>query len=137
MAAKTRVVALLESMWGGKQGQAPRAFRINPLNNSGRRLYRLVGSDVDLWVTNCCPEMQCSASHHGKPDPEWVFANLCRLQPFALMLVCGKVARQTYLATGLVLHTAQVIFMAHPAARNWSAARLAATAKQIAAITHH
>jgi len=70
-----RVVAILETMWDWRgqassagYRQAPEYFRINPSNHSGRRLYKLIGPDSRLLVTNACRELVSSAKHHGKGD---------------------------------------------------------------------
>jgi hypothetical protein len=96
------IVAVLESMWDWRQmtsgagyKEACRSFRINPDNYSGKRLYRIVGRDADLVVTNACRELCGSASQHGTPDPAWLRENLKLLAPFDLLLVCGKVAQAT------------------------------------------
>jgi hypothetical protein len=100
MMSAPKIVAVLESMWDWRQmtsgagyAEAPRSFRINPKNYSGKRLYRIVGADADLHVTNACRELVGSASEHGKPDPAWLRENLDLLAPFDVLLVCGKVAR--------------------------------------------
>lgn len=119
-----KVIALLESMWGwrgyndpGKE--APRYFRINPDNFSGRRLYRLVG-EHRLLVTNSCRIVQQTANHHGVPDPAWLAENLKFLlgEKSDLLLVCGKIAKETYDQCGFIFP--QVIYMDHPAARRWT-----------------
>lgn len=135
---RRNIVALLESMWGwggyNTPGEdAPRHFRINPINFSGRRLYRIcAGTNHSLLVTNCCRTVQASANHHGKPDPAWVLENLrfLKSEGMDLLLVCGKVARETYekaLAVnffGTELLSVPTIYMDHPAARRWSNASL-------------
>lgn len=131
----TNVCALLESMWGWRGchdggEEAPRFYRINRENFSGRRLYRICG-DANLIVTNSCRLVQHSASHHGTPDPMWTAKNLVRaaIDGCDLFLICGKVAQETYKATGLQLP--KVIFMDHPAARRWSNATLDAMTKRV------
>jgi hypothetical protein len=133
-----KIVALLESMWGWRGynepgEEAPRFFRINPDNFSGRRLYRLCG-DAVLVVTNSCRTVQQSANHHGTPDPEWVKQNLEKADADGcdLFLICGKIARETYERTGL--QYSNVIFMDHPAARRWTNEKLDAIRAQIAAM---
>jgi hypothetical protein len=135
---RLKIVALLESMWGwggshNPGDDAPRFFRINPDNFSGRRLYRLCG-DAHLVVTNSCRVVQQSANHHGTPDPEWVKENLSKAQVDGcdLFLICGKVAKETYMATGLRI--ANVIYMDDPAARRWTTEKLDEIAERIAAI---
>jgi hypothetical protein len=130
-----RIVALLDSFWGDTPGQAPRFFRINPRNLSGRRLYRIAGPHR-LIVTDSCREVQCSANHHGKPDPEWTRENLERLNAlgFDLLLICGKVAADTYQAAGC--NYPAVLYMDHPAARRWSNQKLEETAALVAAMLH-
>jgi uracil-DNA glycosylase len=125
-----RIVALLDSMWGG-EGEAARYFRISPDNLSGRRLYRLCG-DANLLVTNSCREMQQTAGGHGIPDPAWVTENLKRLEPFELLLVCGRVAWQAYL--GVLRDYPKVLMIDHPAARRWSNKKLDETTSQIKAM---
>ena len=128
------IVALLESMWGWRgyssEGDVIRYFRINPDNFSGKRLYRIVGNH-NLLVTNSCRECQRSANEHGKPDPDWVADNLKFLasQKMDLLLVCGKVAKETYEASGFQFP--RVIFMDHPAARRWTNAALDAVAQKV------
>lgn len=126
-----RVAALLDTMWGSRKARAPRWFRINPHNHSGRRLYKLVGKEVDLRVTNCCPMMQTSARDHGTPDAAYVAENLRRLEPFALLLVCGAVAQRTYAASGYNIGNAHLLTLKHPAARTWTKKELEDTARQV------
>ena len=127
-----RVIALLDSMWTGQTGRAPRFFRINPYNFTGRRLYRLIGLGNSLVVTNCCREQQLTASHHGLPDPEYVRSNLTLLRP-RLLLVCGRVARRTYDLAGYTPeYGAVVIRMKHPAARTWTSKELDQMTRRIA-----
>jgi hypothetical protein len=123
-----KVVALLESMWGWRGynepgEEAPRFFRINPDNFSGRRLYRLCG-DTTLIVTNSCKVVQASANHHGTPDPHWVKENISKAieDGCELLLVCGKVAKETIAASGVQFE--HVIYMDHPAARRWTNEKL-------------
>ena len=123
-----KIVALLESMWGWRGyndpgEEAPRFFRINPDNFSGRRLYSLCG-DANLLVTNSCRVVQQSANHHGVPDSVWVKENIQKAHEDGcdLLLVCGKIAKETYQNCGF--EAPNVIFMDHPAARRWTKAGL-------------
>ncbi len=132
-----KIVALLESMWGWRGyndpgEEAPRFFRINRDNFSGRRLYQLCG-DAHLLVTNSCRVVQQSANHHGTPDPAWVRENLLQAQQDGcdLFLICGKIARETYLAAGLDF--TNILFMDHPAARRWTTMKMVEIADQIRA----
>jgi hypothetical protein len=131
-----KIVAVLESMWDWRQmtsgagyEEAPRSFRINPQNYSGKRLYRIVGPDADLHVTNACRELCGSANHHGTPDPLWLRENLDILAPFDVLLVCGKVAQATYAQTGHSFE--RVIEIPHPAARRWTQAAIGAAAQRV------
>lgn len=133
-----KIVALLESMWswGGYNEageEAPRFFRINPDNFSGRRLYRLCG-EATLIVTNSCRVVQKSANHHGTPDPQWVKENITKAieDGCNLILVCGRVAKETFAASGVQFE--HVIHMDHPAARRWTNEKLDSIAGQIAAM---
>lgn len=124
---KQNIVAVLDTMWGDTAGRAPRFFTINPRNHSGRRLYKLVGPDVRLLVTNACPQQVTNAQHHSKPDAVWLAQNIAYARKHyspALILVCGKVAKQTFEAAGINSQT-PVMYMPHPAARSWSRGRLA------------
>lgn len=116
----TKALVVLETMWGGN-GKAPGLFRINPYNYSGKRLYSLLGHS-DFWVTNACRELVSHANAHGKPDPEWLAQNLQRLT-YDLLLLCGKVAQQTYDRCGYV-PPCRIERMPHPAARTWTKAEL-------------
>jgi hypothetical protein len=134
--AGKKIVAVLESMWDWRQmtsgagyKEAPRSFRINPDNYSGKRLYRIVSRDTDLHVTNACRELCGSANHHGTPDPQWLRENLDLLAPFDVLLVCGKVAQATYARTGLDFQP--TIEMPHPAARMWTHAMINAVAQRV------
>lgn len=131
-----KIVAVLESMWDWRQmtsgagyKEAPRSFHINPDNYSGKRLYRIVGRDADLLVTNACRELCGSANHHGTPDPDWLRENLDILAPFDVLLVCGKVAQATYARSGYEFE--RKIDMPHPAARMWTHAMIDAAAAQV------
>lgn len=114
---------------GAGYTEAPRAFRISPDNYSGKRLYRIVGPSVHMLVTNACRELVQSANHHGKPDPAWLKGNLEYLAPFDALLVCGRVARDTYNSSGHVFPAP--IFIPHPAARTWTNAAIEAAALQV------
>lgn len=131
-----KIVAVLESMWDWRQmtsgagyAEAPRSFRINRENYSGKRLYRIVGADADLHVTNACRELVASASQHGTPDPAWLRENLEILAPFDLLLVCGRIARVTYSRIGR--EYAPMLQIDHPAARRWSNEAIEATAARV------
>jgi hypothetical protein len=130
------VVAILDSMWDWRQAtsragykEAPRSFSINPRNFSGKRLYRIVGDGVNLLVTNSCRELCASANHHGTPDPAWLRENLKILEPFEVLLVCGKVAQATYAVCGYEFK--HKIEIPHPAARMWTHVMLADAAKRV------
>lgn len=124
------VVAILETMWdwrgatsGAGYREAPRYFRINRENFSGRRLYKLIGPDAKLLVTDACRELVRSAKEHGTPDPAWLEENLRILDigGIDVLLVCGKVAQQTFAACGYKPRAATVLEIPHPAARRvWS-----------------
>lgn len=126
-----RVVAILETMWDWQQktssagySQAPRFFRINPGNYSGRRLYKLIGPGAQLLVTNACKELVSSSKEHGTPDPEWLAGNLAEIEvnrtdsvAIDVLLVCGKVAQETFKKSGYKPLHARVLEIPHPAAR--------------------
>ena len=135
-----RVVAILETMWdwramtsGAGYRQAPRYFRINPQNYSGRRLYKLIGPDAKLLVTEACRELATAANKHGMPDPAWLCENLQLLDHRCdILLVCGKIAQRTYASCGYVPGKARVIEIPHPAARvYWTKQTIAETAADI------
>lgn len=134
------VVAVLETMWDWRSmtssagyQQAPPYFRINEQNYTGKRLYKLIGPNAKLLVTNSCKELVSGPNKHGKPDPDWLATNLMDLEPFDVLLVCGKVAQETFRKSEHAIFTnARIIEMPHPAARTyWTAARLAETAQLI------
>ena len=150
----SRVVAILETMWDWRKMtsdagylQAPRYFRINPQNHSGRRLYKLIGGPQGrLLVTNACRELATSAKGHGKTDPVWLAENLSLLdgatlqaeggrisgKPFDVLLVCGKVAQKCYRECGFTPAKAKVIEIPHPAARAyWTSQTIAETGQKI------
>jgi hypothetical protein len=133
------VVAVLDSMWDWRQmtsgagyKEAPRSFRINPQNFSGRRLYRIVGPKANLLVTNSCRALCGSASHHGTPDAAWLRENLEILAPFELLLVCGKVAQATYAQSGYQF--ARKLELPHPAARMWTNATLDEATEKVSSL---
>lgn len=121
-----RAVAILEVMWdwrartsaAGYQERAPRWFDINPHNFTGRRLHRWLEHFDDFKVTNACPQLVSSAKGRGTPDSAWLSENLIALQPFDLLLVCGRVAQETYKRADAV--GARIIELPHPAARCWN-----------------
>jgi hypothetical protein len=138
------IVAVLDTMWDWKQQtssagykQAPRYFRINPNNFTGRRLYRLVGK-AKLLVTDSCPELVSNPKQHGTPDPQWLSDNLFILNDLRridLILVCGKVAQRTIQECPSVPNCSQLA-IPHPAARTWTKAQLDETAKKIEDLTN-
>jgi hypothetical protein len=130
------IVAVLDTAvsrsWAGiGNGLAPRYFKINPKNHSGKRLYRLVGQDHvnRLIITNVCRELVTDPNHHGKPDPTYVAENLVILKP-ALILVCGSIAQKAFEESGYV-PMVPVITLLHPAARTWTMKLLKKAERQI------
>lgn len=118
-----RAVAILEEMWQGPEHagkRAPRWFKINPQNKTGSVLYKwTVG--YELLVTNACSQIVANAKGKGTPDYAYLYDNVRRLDPIDLLLVCGKVAQETYDETCLGPTGAKrVIYVAHPAARIWT-----------------
>lgn len=125
------VVAILETMWDWRQKtsaagytEAPRWFRINPQNYSGRRLYKLCGPNAKLLVTNACRELVSGPEYHGKPDPKWLADNLAEIErrrpdsaAIHVLLVCGKVAQRAFKESGYQLVNGRIIEIPHPAAR--------------------
>jgi hypothetical protein len=133
-----KIVALLDTYWGGEEHAgkiAPRYFRINRNNHSGRNLYRLLGSH-SLLVSDCCRLIALSAKHHGAPEADWVSENLGILAQSGrmdLLLVCGKVAQKTFREIASIpsgstdgqsyisgIGILRFYMIDHPAARNWS-----------------
>lgn len=136
-------LVILDTMWGTR-GNAPHWFTINPQNHSGRRLYKLTGaSEGHLWVTNACPQSVRSAKEHGTPSTIWLresFAEIPQRWRSGTLLVCGKVAQQTYdamMAEGRprFSHRGPVISMQHPAARTWTKSKLEDMQRIIHAVT--
>ena len=133
-----KAVAIMDTMYdwrnmttgAGYERIAPTYYRINPANLSGKRLYDWLGKRGqffdDLVVTNACKELGTSSNSHGTPDPKWLEKNLLELYPFDLLLVCGKVAYETY-HPGWA-HDARIVELPHPAARTWTKAALARAA---------
>jgi hypothetical protein len=128
-----KIVALLDSMWTRENGPAPRYFRISADNHSGRRLYELCGHHR-LLVTNSCSETQLHANAHGTPEPDWVAANLRFLasERMDVLLVCGRVAQQTYDRCGFAFPN--TLRIDHPAARRWTRAAIEQVKAQIAGL---
>lgn len=125
-----KAVAILQEMWdwrsmsssAGYVEQAPGYYRINPDNFTGKRLYWFLGEPGlvvdDLLVTNACPELVTGPTMRGKANKQWVRDNLAELWPFDLLLVCGRVACNTYEQRSAP-HPCRIIEMPHPAARTW------------------
>jgi hypothetical protein len=151
-----RVVAILETMWDWRQqtsgagyAEAPRYFRISPENYSGKRLYKLVGPDAQLLVTNACRELVTGPEKHGKGDPVWLSENLQIMDGVAgvhpggnfetdnrwhidVLLVCGKVAQMTFAQCGYRPKTSRVLEIPHPAARMfWTMGKIAEISAKI------
>jgi Uracil DNA glycosylase superfamily. len=132
------VVAVLDTMydWRGKTSgagyrEAPRYFRINPNNFTGKRLYRMVGKNK-LLVTDACRELVHSSKEHGTPDPVWLYENIVllnKLRPIDILLICGRVAQKTFaeilnMVDDPRLNRIKVLEIPHPAARNWTNEKL-------------
>lgn len=137
---KMNAIVVLEVMWDweartssfGYAEQAPEYFRINPNNHTGSRLYDWLPGWNGL-VTNACPELVSSATGRGKPSTTWLAKNLFDLYAqtqFELLLVCGKVAQDTYTKIrGMEAY--RVVYCPHPAARGWTREGLATTKRMI------
>lgn len=145
-----RWLAVLDTFWGWRghglgREEAPRYFTINPDNFTGRRLYYLTGEESGCqWCTDACREVVYRASDHGTPDLKWLEANLdkwlgiMRKKSLRLsdrvetpaILVCGKVAQQTYSQLDSK-PLERTIYLPHPAARNWTRQALERAARFI------
>jgi hypothetical protein len=84
---------------------------------------------------NSCPEQTGSANKRGTPDEVWLLHSLDSLPKHYTrrgvpLLVCGKVAQRTFEAANLKWN-GPVIYMDHPAARNWTKAKLEQTRRKI------
>lgn len=125
------IVAVLDTMWVGREARAPRYFKINSHNHTGKRLYKFVGPENAhrLLVTNVCREAVSHANRHGKPDPDWLLENLKRLDPY-IILVCGKVAQKAFKECGY-MPLRKPIYIQHPAARTWTKKQLRETERRI------
>lgn len=136
-----KFLVVLDTMWGGAGDAAPRWFAINPLNVSGKRLYKVTGATFgEVLVTNACRQRVRSASLHGVPEPLWLYQSLVRVPKAwanAPLLVCGQVANATYskvcklYGTGST-HRGPVIRLKHPAARSWTKAEIARITRRLA-----
>lgn len=134
MIKSCRFLVVLDTMWGAGGEKAPAWFAINPLNHSGKRLYKITRSAFGgVWVTNSCKFQVGHSNAHGKPDPICLAANLRRLPVWCKklpLLVMGKVAQQTYCEISWD-HEGPVLMFPHPAARNWTKASLQAATELI------
>jgi hypothetical protein len=131
MAKRKTVLAILDTMWGDFAGRAPRSFKINPLNHSGRRLYKLVGNEARLFVANSCPKMTNHANKHAKPDPKWLAKTLSRVKA-SVILVCGRVARRTFRQSRFRPPAGvRVLRIPHPAARTWTKGKIRRISRRI------
>jgi len=139
------VVAVLDTMydWRGQTSgagyrQAPRYFRINRHNFTGKRLYKLVG-DNKLLVTDACKELVNGPNDHGTPDPVWLYENIVilnKLRPIDILLICGKVAQKTFaeilsMVDDPRLSRIKVMEIPHPAARTWTKEMLQSVRQEI------
>lgn len=123
------IVAVLDTMydWRGQTSgagyrEAPRYFRINRHNFTGKRLYKLVGNNK-LLVTDACKELVNGPNDHGTPDPVWLYENIVilnKLRPIDILLICGRVAQKTFREVSHVPENARVLEIPHPAARTWT-----------------
>lgn len=132
---KATVAVVLDTMWGwcGREPeQAPRWYRINPENHSGKRLYKLTGLGMrELLVTNICREVVSNPNQYGKPDKVWLRENL-GLMDCSVLLVCGTRARDTFEQLNRVpVEVGRILKISHPAARNWTTAKLDEVSKLI------
>ena len=138
-----RFLAVLDTMWGGRAGNAPNFFAINQHNFSGKRLYRLTGEEPGcLWCTNVCPELVSGPEQHGTPSVERLTTNLDRWQTSKVTdsekrvyLVCGRVAQGVF--DQITWPVGRTIYLPHPAARNWTNKALDRAAKFIQDGKHH
>lgn len=124
-------LVILEVMWGPLDSYRP-VFPINPNNHSGRRLHKIMPG----WfvVGNACPGIVDRASARGTPDPEHlakVFQSvIARRYTLPVVVICGKVARETFQAISRPTEVRRVMFMPHPAARGFWSNAVDAIAKE-------
>lgn len=117
------VVALLDSFYTTDPRHhgtpAPLWWHPGDSSVSSRNLRRMVPDGMDILCINSCPYIVQGADAHGKPEPLYVAALLRRLEPFALLLVCGSIAKTTFKQSPYK-GTHPVLYIHHPAWRAWS-----------------
>jgi hypothetical protein len=147
MERRAQFLCILDTMWG-QDGAAIPWFPISQFNHSGKRLYRITQTVFPaVWVTNVCPQQTDHATKHGKPDCEWLLANLDALKfSEALqslpLLVMGTVAQKhfdkleyNYDFAKQRLFTGPIIRLPHPAWRAWTKKLIQETQEEIENVT--
>jgi len=120
---KVEWLVVLDTMWGNA-GDAPRFFKINPENVTGKRLIKLLGH-TNFLVTNVCREQVAYANQHGKPDSKWLQENLAK-GSYTKLLICGKTARECFESLES-RPDCETVFISHPADRRWTKAKIEET----------
>lgn len=126
-----RIIVVLAVQWGYPGDKPLRWFQISDLNHSGKRLIKLIGHNY-FYVTNARSDIVYRASDQGTPDWTWLACNLKALNP-DVILVCGSVAQATF-HRNMVHKGAHVIELPHPAARNWTKAKIESARRRIARV---
>lgn len=137
--SEQRYLCILDTMWSDRAGRAPKWYCINPKNHSGSRLYRITGEESGcLWCTNVCKELVTSPHQHGQPDVLWLKKNL---EEYAAKrtnprwewtyLVCGVTAQTCFEVLMPERPAGRVVFLPHPAARNWTRLALRQAAEHV------
>lgn len=119
------MLAILQNMWDPCRSEALNVFKINRLNHTGRKLYRITEGH-DLWCTNSSSKCAPRADIKLPPDIQFLLRAMSRRQ-WDLYLVCGAQAKDTFHHvlrlcpdTKARVELAPVVFLPHPAARNFT-----------------
>lgn len=124
---KISILAVLQNAWTDETNydrlnkRKPLWFHINPLNKTGKKLYRIT-KGYDLRVTNVCPEWKLNPREKGKSDIDFVSRAL-KSGDYLIYLVCGNQAIETFkkyqkeFSKVIDFRKKIVIFMPHPASR--------------------
>jgi hypothetical protein len=124
-------LVILEVMWGPANG-ARNLFQINPNNHSGRRLYKIMPGR--FLVGDACPGIVSSAKERGIPSVdhlESVFDYaIGRGYTLPVVVIGGKIARETFEKMPVKPEIKRVMFIPHPAARAFWTKEIEALAKE-------
>lgn len=129
-----KIICLLQNAWGGKP--LPSIFKPNERNHSARVLRKIIGEEHVIHFCNTTDIVTPTASGRAVIDEAHMKKLIPRLKEYHLIIICGKQAALAFAKYEYGIDR-PIIYIPHPASRNFSTIQRDEISAIVASILHH